>query len=45
MRTWRIPAAGVAVAILVLSGCGPIGSDPMPTDGPNQVVYSVPGMT
>lgn len=45
MRTWQLPAAGVAVAIAVLAGCGPIESAAMPTDGPNQVVYSVPGMT
>jgi hypothetical protein len=37
--------AGVAVAALVLSGCGPIDSTPMAIDGPNQVIYSVPGMT
>ena len=33
---------------LVLFGCKPVerGSDePMPTDGPNQVVLKVPGMT
>lgn len=46
MRTWQLPATGVAVAALVLAGCGPIEPPtPMPTDGPNQVVYSVPGMT
>lgn len=41
--------ASVAVAVAVaLAGCapGPRGSDePMPTDGPNQVVLKVPAMT
>lgn len=35
-------------AALVLFGCEPVerGSDePMPTDGPNQVVLKVPAMT
>lgn len=45
MRAWQLPAAGVAVATLLLAGCGAFDSSPMPTDGPNQVVYSVPGMT
>jgi len=45
MRTWQLPAVGVAVAALVLAGCEPIDHSPMPTDGPNQVVYRVPGMT
>lgn len=47
MRTWQLPTAGVAVAALVLAGCGSlvVSDTPMPTDGPNQVVYSVPGMT
>ncbi len=45
MRAWQWPAVGVAVAILGVVGCGVVDSTPMPTDGPNQVVYSVPGMT
>ena len=49
MRTWRVPHLTAAVVFgLVLTGCGPVqrGSDePMPTDGPNQVVIKVPGMT
>lgn len=39
--------AGAMVCLLTLAGCvpGPHGSDePMPTDGPNQVVLKVPGM-
>jgi hypothetical protein len=46
MRTRRgLLSAAVA---LVVFGCKPVerGSDePMPTDGPNQVVIKVPGMT
>jgi hypothetical protein len=44
MRTCY-PAAAVAVAIL--AGCAgqPKPDIPMPTDGPNQVVLKVPGMT
>ena len=46
MRAWQMPAFGVAVATLMLAGCGPVEPPtPMATDGPNQVVYSVPGMT
>lgn len=49
MRVWQVPALGVAVAALTLTGLagcgGPVDRSPMPTDGPNQVVYSVPGMT
>lgn len=50
MRKSLVPQlAGAAVlAGLVLAGCqpGPRGSDePLPTDGPNQVVIKVPGMT
>ena len=47
MRKWCMPlTAAVAVAGLVLTGCGPRGSDdPGPTEGPNQVVLKVPGMT
>lgn len=46
MRYWGITPA-VAVVALV-AGCGDTGStsiEPLPTDGPNQVVLSVPGMT
>jgi hypothetical protein len=49
MRTWCVPHFTAAVVVgLVLTGCEPPqrGSDePMPTDGPNQVVIKVPGMT
>ncbi len=49
MRTWRGPQwAAVAVVGWVLVGCeaGPRGSDePVPVEGPNQVVLKVPGMT
>jgi len=47
MRTWRFPLAAVAAG-LMLAGCNAVqrGSDePMPTDGPNQVVLKVPDMT
>ncbi|MEO2090559.1 MAG: hypothetical protein ABGY75_13825 [Gemmataceae bacterium] len=45
MRSWQLPAVGAAVAVL-MAGCGGVvDRSPMPTDGPNQVVYSVPGMT
>lgn len=40
--------AGAMVLVLALAGCAPAprGSDePMPTDGPNQVVLKVPDMT
>ena len=42
---WRLAPAVVGVVLLV--GCnGGGGSDtPMATDGPNQVVLKVPGMT
>lgn len=42
--TWGV--AAVAVAGLV-AGCGggAVDTVPLPTDGPNQVVLSVPGMT
>lgn len=44
MREWGLAAAAVAVVVVV--GCGPAGSDePLPTDGPNQVVIKVPTMT
>jgi len=47
MRTWGI--AGVAAVAALVAGCdGPAESkgsvEPMPTDGPNQVVIRVPGM-
>jgi hypothetical protein len=48
MRTWCVPLLTAAVFGLTLTGCGSPqrGSDePMPTDGPNQVVIKVPGMT
>ena len=48
MQTWRGPLAVVVVVGSVLAGCQPPprGSDePMPTDGPNQVVLKVPAMT
>jgi hypothetical protein len=49
MRKWRAPqVAAVAIFGLVLVGCEPPkrGSDePVPTEGPNQVVLKVPGMT
>jgi hypothetical protein len=48
MRMWRVsPLAAAVVVGLMLTGCQPSGrSDaPMPTDGPNQVVIKVPGMT
>lgn len=32
-----------AVALVMFAGCGPPA--PMPTDGPNQVVFYVPTMT
>jgi hypothetical protein len=41
-------AAAAALVGLVMAGCGPAprgSSEPMPTDGPNQVVIKVPGMT
>ena len=44
----RISHVGIAVCAAALAGCGS-GSvklpDPIPTDGPNQVVVFVPGMT
>jgi hypothetical protein len=46
MRYWQVPGVGAAVVAFALAGCGGVAdSTPMPTDGPNQVVYSVPGMT
>ncbi|MCS6864031.1 MAG: hypothetical protein RMJ56_08370 [Gemmataceae bacterium] len=45
MQTWRLPAFVVAIGFAI-SGCGPIGSrEPLTTDGPNQVILLVPGMT
>jgi hypothetical protein len=48
MRAWRVSQVGAAavVAGLVIAGCQPPPPvEPMPTDGPNQVVIAVPGMT
>ena len=49
MRTWQVPVVGAAVVALALgglAGCGSVADKtPMSVDGPNQVVYSVPGMT
>ena len=43
MRNFGLLAAGAAV---VLAGCGtPAPVEPLVTDGPNQVVLRVPGMT
>ena len=45
MRNWGIAAVGTAV-IAVVAGCGePAPIVPLATDGPNQVVLRVPGMT
>jgi hypothetical protein len=44
MRAWG-GVTTVAVAGLLV-GCGrAVDTTPLPTDGPNQVVLSVPGMT
>jgi hypothetical protein len=44
MRTWGVAAAGVVVALA--AGCADTTPDvPLATDGPNQVVIKVPGMT
>ena len=48
MRMWYVPhAVAAAVVAAALTGCGesPQANEPMPTDGPNQVVLKVPGMT
>ena len=49
MQKWRAPQLVAAVIVgLALAGCEPPqrGSDePMPTNGLNQVVIKVPGMT
>jgi hypothetical protein len=48
MRTWCVPHLTATAVLIVLAGCQPVpqGSDePMPTDGPNQVVLKVPDMT
>lgn len=37
--------AAAAVAAGLLAGCDGKPDVPMPTDGPNQVVIKVPGMT
>ena len=45
MRTWGIVTAA-AVVVAVAAGCGePAAVEPLATDGPNQVVLRVPGMT
>jgi hypothetical protein len=45
MKLWQVPAVGAAVVVL-MAGCGGVvDKTPMAVDGPNQVVYSVPGMT
>ncbi len=37
---------GLALVGVFLAGCaGPPADEPLPTDGPNQVVLKVPGMT
>ncbi len=46
MRTWGVAAAGVVAALV--AGCGggeAVSTEPLPTDGPNQVVIKVPTMT
>ena len=49
MRTWRVSGVAAAVAVgLALAGCEPPPRDsdePLATNGPNQVVVKVPGMT
>ncbi len=45
MRTWGISAAGLAVAALVVGCADPTPDVALATDGPNQVVVKVPGMT
>lgn len=45
MRTWHVAAVALGLAV---AGCEPPprgSSEPMPTDGPNQVVLKVPDMT
>ena len=43
MRNFALLAVGTA---FVLAGCGePTPVEPLATDGPNQVVLRVPGMT
>jgi hypothetical protein len=45
MRIWQVPVFGAAVVALAL-GCSKVADkNPIASDGPNQVVYSVPGMT
>jgi hypothetical protein len=44
----RMLQIGVAACAAALAGCGSEPArlpDPIPTDGPNQVVVFVPGMT
>ncbi len=47
MQKWHSSALVVAVvAGLAFSGCRPLGpSEALTTDGPNQVILFVPGMT
>ncbi len=48
MQVWRMTPLAAAVAVgLALAGCEPpsASNEPMTTDGPNQVVIKVPGMT
>jgi hypothetical protein len=49
MRKSLVPqVAGAVLVGLALAGCQPgarNSDEPMPTDGPNQVVIKVPGMT
>ena len=47
MRKRGVPQLTATLVLgFVLIGCQPPGSsEPVPTDGPNQVVIKVPGMT
>jgi len=45
MKMWPMATVGVAVAALVVAGCGRTPQPPMETTGPNQYVYEIPGMT
>ncbi len=48
-KGWVQHAAVVAAGAVLLAGCGYVADrpppPPMPTDGPNQVVFFVPSMT